>query len=337
MKKTFKYGILFIFITILTFISLTFISFNHNKVITASADQYLGQVQLGGDTIGIQIKTKVEIVGKYEIIKNDEKIKPWENSNISEGDFIYSVNDILINSNEDLNNIIMNTNNSSLNMVLLRNNDMIKTTINVVKNANDKNTIGLYIKDHITGIGTLTFVNTKTNKYGALGHSVSDALGTGNLYESSIKGIKKAVKGIPGEKFATLSPTEIGTIESNTNIGIFGEYKKTLTNEVVNVVKSEYVQKGKAQIVTVIDGNIIEKYDIEIIEVNKQNKEDIKGIKFKVTDKDLIEEAGGIIQGMSGSPIIQNGNLVGAVSHVVVNDPICGYGVFSEWMYYKTL
>ena len=214
---------------------------------------------------------------------------------------------------------------------------MIKTSINIVKNANNKNTIGLYIKDHITGIGTLTFVNKNTNKYGALGHSVSDALSTGKLYESSIKGIKKAIKGVPGEKFATLSPTEIGTIENNTNIGIFGEYKKELTYEIVNVVKSEHVQKGKAEIVTVIEGNIIKKYDIEIIEVNKQNKEDIKGIKFKVTDKELIEEAGGIIQGMSGSPIIQNGNLVGAVSHVVVNDPICGFGVFAEWMYYKTL
>ena len=332
MKKTLKYSV---FLILIAFISFLFIS--PNKVVAASTDQYLGQVQLGGDTIGIQIKTKVEIVGKYEIVINDEKIKPWENSDIQEGDYIYSVNDVLINSNNDLNNIISNTNNSCVNVVLLRNNEMIKTSINIVKNANNKNTIGLYIKDHITGIGTLTFVNKNTNKYGALGHSVSDALSTGKLYESSIKGIKKAIKGVPGEKFATLSPTEIGTIENNTNIGIFGEYKKELTNEIVNVVKSEHVQKGKAEIVTVIEGNIIKKYDIEIIEVNKQNKEDIKGIKFKVTDKELLEEAGGIIQGMSGSPIIQNGNLVGAVSHVVVNDPICGFGVFAEWMYYKTL
>ena len=97
------------------------------------------------------------------------------------------------------------------------------------------------------------------------------------------------------------------------------------------------LEKGKAEIVTVISGNIIKKYDIEIISVDKQNEESIKGIKFKVIDKELIEEAGGIVQGMSGSPIIQNGNLVGAVSHVVVNDPLCGYGVFAEWMYYKTL
>ena len=332
MKRALKSSVLFLFILV-----IIFLSFPSNKTVAVSTDQYLGQVQLGGDTIGIQIKTKVEIVGKYEIVVDNTKIKPWENSNIQEGDYIYSVNNSIINSNADLNNIINNTENDILNIVLLRDNEMIKTTINVLKNNNGKNTIGLYIKDHITGIGTLTFVNKANNKYGALGHSVSDALSNGKLYESSIKGVKKAVKGVPGEKFATLSPTEIGTIESNSEIGIFGEYKKTLTNEVVNVVKNEYVQKGKAQIVTVIEGNMIKKYDIEIIDVDKQDKESIKGIKFKVVDDALIEEAGGIIQGMSGSPIIQNGNLVGAVSHVVVNDPLYGFGVFAEWMYYRTL
>ena len=332
MKRALKSSVLFLFILV-----IIFLSFPSNKTVAVSTDQYLGQVQLGGDTIGIQIKTKVEIVGKYEIVVNNTKRKPWENSNIQEGDYIYSVNNSIINSNADLNNIINNTENNILNVVLLRDNEMIKTTINVLKNNNGKNTIGLYIKDHITGIGTLTFVNKANNKYGALGHSVSDALSNGKLYESSIKGVKKAVKGVPGEKFATLSPTEIGTIDSNSEIGIFGEYKKTLTNEVVNVVKSEYVQKGKAQIVTVIEGNMIKKYDIEIIDVDKQDKESIKGIKFKVVDDALIEEAGGIIQGMSGSPIIQNGNLVGAVSHVVVNDPLYGFGVFAEWMYYRTL
>ena len=332
MKKALKLSVLFLFLFL-----ISIISFPSKKVVAVSTDQYLGQVQLGGDTIGIQIKTKVEIVGKYEIVVNNEKLKPWENSDIKEGDYIYSVNAMIINSNSDLNNILNNIESNVLNITLIRDNEMIKTTINVLKNNNGKNSIGLYIKDHITGIGTLTFVNTTNNKYGALGHSVSDALSEGKLYESSIKGVKKAIKGVPGEKFATLSPTEIGTIESNTEIGIFGEYKKTLTNEVVNVVKSEYVQKGKAQIVTVIDGNIIKKYDIEIIDVDKQDKENIKGIKFKVIDDELIEEAGGIIQGMSGSPIIQNGNLVGAVSHVVVNDPSYGFGVFAEWMYYKTL
>ena len=180
-------------------------------------------------------------------------------------------------------------------------------------------------------------MNKETNKYGALGHSVSDALSNGELFESSIKGIKKAVKGIPGEKYATLSDEKIGTIHINNDIGIFGEFNKELKNENIKILKKEYVSTGKAQIVTVVSGNVIKKYDIEIIEVNKQTEEDIKGIKFKVVDEELINISGGVIQGMSGSPIIQNGCLVGAVSHVVVNDPTIGYGVFAEWMYYKTL
>ncbi len=332
MKKTLRFSILLI---ILLLISIFIIK--PSEVIATSSDKYVGQVQLGGDTIGIQLETKVEIVGKYEVNTADGKVKPWNKSNLREGDYIYSINNNIINKNDDLNEIVRSTMDSSLELVLIRDKEMITTTIDVVKNTNNVNSIGLYIKDHLSGIGTLTFVNLDTNKYGALGHSVSDSLSMGTLYESSIRGIKKAVKGVPGEKYATLSPTEIGTVNKNIDIGIFGEYSKKLDNEIVNVVKSNYVQKGDAQIVTVIEGNIIKKYDIKIIEVDKQNQSDVKGIKFKVIDEELINETGGIIQGMSGSPIIQNGNLIGAVSHVVVNDPLIGFGVFAEWMYYETL
>ena len=155
MKKTLKLSVLFLFI-----ILISIISFVPNNVIAVSTDQFLGQVQLGGDTIGIQIKTKVEIVGKYEIVVNNEKLKPWENSNINEGDYIYSVNNVIINSNSDLNNILNDYKGNILNITLIRDNELVKTTINVLKNNNGKNSIGLYIKDHITGIGTLTFVNT---------------------------------------------------------------------------------------------------------------------------------------------------------------------------------
>lgn len=335
MFKTFKKSILLL---VLTFV-FTIISFSNksiNQAVAISTDQYVGQVQLGGDTIGIQIKTNVEIVGKYEIVVQNEKNKPWEKADIEEGDYIYSIDNNIIKSNEDLNNYVKNTNNETLNLCLIRDDELINTQINVVKNANNVNSIGLYIKDHITGIGTLTFVNIDTMKYGALGHSVSDALSDGNLYESSIKGVKKAIKGVPGEKYATLSTDSIASICSNTNIGIFGTYDKQITNNIINVLKHQYVTTGPAQIVTVVSGNIIKSYDVEIVEVANQKNVDVKGIKFKVTDNELIEATGGIIQGMSGSPIIQNGSLVGAVSHVVVNDPLYGYGVFAEWMYYET-
>lgn len=331
MIKTLYKKILFLLLIILI---LPLFSFD--KVTAVSTDQYVGQVQLGGDTIGIQIKTNVEIIGKYDIIKDGNKIKPWENSDIKEGDFIYSVDNNIIKSNNDLNDYLKNTQKKSLNITLIRDNELINTSINIVKNNKNINTIGLYIKDHITGIGTLTFVNLETNKYGALGHSVSDGLSKGQLYDSTVKGIKKAIKGVPGEKYATLSKDSIGTIEKNINIGIFGDFNKELNNELINVLKAEKVNIGPAQIVTVLSGNIIKKYNIEIVNVEKQSINNIKGIKFKVTDDELISNSGGIIQGMSGSPIIQNGCLVGAVSHVVVNDPLYGYGVFAEWMYYQT-
>lgn len=330
--KTLKSIILLLIVTILSFVLFGF----NNNTIAASTDRYVGEVQLGGDTIGIQIKTNIEIVGKYDIVIDNEKIKPWINSDIEEGDYIYSLDDVVVKSNAELNEVLRTTKKSLINISLVRKDKMINTTINVIKNVNNINTIGLYVKDHIMGIGTLTFVNNETNKYGALGHSVADAFNNGYLYESSIKGIKKAVKGIPGEKYATLSSDKIGTIELNNDIGIFGTFDKKIANEKINILKRQYITIGDAEIVTVINGNIIKRYAIEIIEVAHQEEVNIKGIKFKVVDDELLSATGGIIQGMSGSPIIQNGCLVGAVSHVAVNDPSIGFGVFAEWMYYNT-
>lgn len=330
--KALKSIILLLLFTLLSFFVIGF----NNKTIAVSNDRYVGEVQLGGDTIGIKIKTNIEIVGKYDIVVNDVKIKPWENSDIEEGDYIYSIDNVVVKSNNELNEVLRTTRKSLVNISLIRKDKTINTSINVVKNANNINTIGLYIKDHIMGIGTLTFINNETKKYGALGHSVSNALSKGDLYESSIKGYKKAVKGIPGEKYATLSPDKIGTIDLNNEIGIFGYFNKQINNENIYVLKREFITLGEAEIVTVISGNVIKKYKIDIIELDKQKNVDIKGIKFKVVDEELLNSTGGIIQGMSGSPIIQNGYLIGAVSHVAVNDPSIGFGVFAEWMYYNT-
>lgn len=330
--KTFRSIILLLLLSLLSFFIFGF----NNETIAASTERYVGEVQLGGDTIGIKIKTNIEIVGKYDIVANGGKIKPWINSDIEEGDYIYSIDNIVVQTNSELNEVLRTTKKDLINITVIRKDKTINTSINVVKNSNNINTIGLYIKDHIVGIGTLTFINKETNKYGALGHSITDALSEGDLYESSIKGVKKAVKGIPGEKYATLSNEKIGDIEINNDIGIFGNFNKELNNESIFVLKRDFITTGSAEIITVVNGNIIKKYNIEIIDVAKQDNVDIKGIKFKVVDEELINQTGGIIQGMSGSPIIQNGCLVGAVSHVAVNDPSIGFGVFAEWMYYNT-
>lgn len=330
MKKIFRSLILLVIFTISLY------SYNVNNNVISASSEYVGEVQLGGDTIGLQINTNVEIVGKYEVVSSAGKLKPWEKSNIQKGDFIYSVENVLIKTNDELNQLIKNTNKLNLNINIVRKDEIINTNIEVVKNKNNENSIGLYVKDHITGIGTLTFVNLKTNKYAALGHNVSNALSKGNIYESSIKGIKKAVKGIPGEKYATLSNEKIGTIENNINIGVFGSYTGNKKSDTINVIKAENVQLGPAEVITVLNGNIKKTYKVNIVSLEKQDIDSVKGIKIEICDNNLIEEAGGIIQGMSGSPIIQNGNLVGAVSHVVVNDPHVGFGVYAEWMYYHT-
>lgn len=306
------------------------------KDVIASNDQ-IANVVLGGDTIGLHIKTKVMIVGKYEVATNDGNVKPWDNSNILDGDQIYSIDNNYVKSNNDLNEIIKSTTKSKVSLVIIRDDELIETEINIVKNENNINSLGLYIKDHITGIGTLTFINPETKIYASLGHNVNDGLNEGNILDSSIKGIKKGTKGVPGEKYAIIGKDNIGTITCNNNVGVFGEYNNPISKNTIPLIKASNVKKGKAQIATVINGNNIEYFDIEIVEVAKQNSPDVKGIKFKITDEKLIEETGGIIQGMSGSPIIQNDCLVGAVSHVIVNEPTSGYGVFAEWMYSNTL
>lgn len=335
MKKILRFILLFVLC--LCFLGFPSDTYAYQSSEVSKTIDKIGDVIIGGDTIGLRIKTNVTIVGKYNVLTNNGNIEPWKNSDIRDGDIIYSANNYLVKSNDDFNQLIKNLKTDKLSLVLIRDDEMINTYIDVVQNEKGLNSIGLYIKDHITGIGTLTFINPKTNKFASLGHNVSDSSNEGSIYESSIKGIKKGTRGVPGEKYAILGNNEIGIICKNCNVGVFGDYAKTSNNEVVPLIKASSVKKGKAQIATVINGNEIKYYDIEIEEVDKQKETDIKGIKFKIVDQELIEITGGVIQGMSGSPIIQNGCLVGAVSHVIVNDPSLGYGVFAEWMYYNTL
>lgn len=333
MKKIFK-KILILLLALFVFT----ININKKEINTINKNNVLGEVLLGGDTIGLNISTKVTVIGKYKIETKENTYKPWNNTNIQEGDFIYKLNDKEIKKSTDISSYLSEINDDSVDITIIRKNKTITSKIDVVKNINEKNTIGLYIKDRIVGLGTLTFINPKTKIYASLGHSVDDALNDGFITTSKIKGIKKGVRGIPGEKFASILKEKIGEIKLNSQIGVFGKYNSSLDDKsTINIVSSNEVKVGKAQILTVITGNLIEYFDIYITEVNRQSVENIKGIKFTVTDRKLLDKTGGIIQGMSGSPIIQNDSLVGAVSHVIVNNPSSGYGVFSEWMYYKTL
>ena len=164
--------------------------------------------------------------------------------------------------------------------------------------------------------------------------AINQVINYGGITNSNISGIVKGERGKPGEKEAVLDKEEIGIIDTNNRFGIFGTLNNLTSDkyQLIEVGNISDVKEGVAYITTVLEGNKKETFEIEIIEVNNQFYEDIKGIKFKVTDEDLIARTGGIIQGMSGSPIVQEGKLVGAVSHVLINDSTIGYGVFAQWM-----
>ena len=186
----------------------------------------------------------------------------------------------------------------------------------------------------------MTFYNPETHSYGALGHAMSDSkldseslLQEGSIYESNVTSIKKATSQSSGNKIADISNVEIGSINSHSQFGIYGTYNYDISNrEMMETATIEETKLGKAYFLTVLEGNEIVKCEIEITKLNSQDTVKEKGIEFTVTDKEVIEKANGIVQGMSGSPIIQNNKIVGCVTHVSGNNPMTGYGLYIDWM-----
>ena len=294
----------------------------------------------GGDSIGLQLNTGIYITGKYDVETESGSVSPWEKSDLEVGDKIVEVNGRAVTKIADLQEILSKCETEQdLLLKLKRENQYIMTTIRVVKAKTGKMSIGLYVKDEVLGVGTLTFIVQKDMKYAALGHSViaEELRGDiGVITTSTIRGIRKSLPGIPGEKHATLSTTSIGTIEKNTTIGIFGKITNSTSfpnEKPLQIAHPNEVVLGDAEIWTVINGTQKERYAVKVVELKKQTTTCIKSIKIKITDPRLLNSTGGIIQGMSGSPIIQNNKIIGAISHVVVDSPEYGYGVYAMWMY----
>lgn len=316
--------IIFIFFSLLIFIN--------TLNIKANDDIY---VIPGGESIGLKIETGVEVVGKYSVLTIDGKVNPWSDSKIEAGDYIIEVNNELISNNEQLISKIKKCN-KTCNLKIKRQNEYFNTTIQVVKTTTNESSIGLYVKDKMLGIGTLSFV--LNNKFASLGHGIYENnklidVHKGELSYSNVLSIKKATLNQAGEKRAALSKEPIGTINYIKDSGVYGVFNKKLNKNHIKLAKTTDVKNGKALLCTVLNGNKVEEFDIEIIETKAQSHVDSKGIKIKVTDSKLLNETGGIVQGMSGSPIIQNGKLVGIVSHVTLENPAVGYAVYAEWMY----
>ncbi len=288
---------------------------------------YSDYIVAGGDNIGIQIKMDtVLVIGTYDI----EGIDPATKAGLKVGDRIEKINDKQVSSVADITNLLTNNRSNTIEIGYVRNGKSKKTELTLINGQS-----GLYLKDTISGIGTLTFIDPETKKFGALGHEIVDSTNgelvdvqSGKIFSSTIHSITKSRDGIPGEKNATFhSGNSLGEIKENTNKGIFGVYDSNFsTQKLYKVASTEDIKLGDAYIRTVVDGNQIQEYKIRIMKVS-ETKDNTKNIVFQIIDTDLLEETGGIIQGMSGSPIIQGDYIVGAVTHVVVNDPEKGYGI----------
>lgn len=295
-----------------------------------------------GKAIGMKLYTDgVLVVGMSEI----EGKKPYENSGIKEGDIIIEINQNQIDTTEELMEEVNKSNGKNISIKYMRDEETITTSIRPVKNSENQYKLGLWVRDAAAGVGTLTFYEPDSGMFGTLGHGILDIdtsnlikIANGELVTTNILSITKGEKGKPGEIRGTIeSGYTIGEISKNTSFGVFGKItnlaQASISNsEAIEICAREEIKTGKAQIICELENGKIEYYDIEIQKIFLNNNKNNKSMLIKVTDQRLIEKTGGIIQGMSGAPIIQNEKFVGAVTHVLVNDPTMGYGVFADIM-----
>lgn len=290
---------------------------------------YSDYIYASGKSIGINIKLKgIMVVGLYEV----NGVSPGVITKINLGDRIIKVNNNEVNSIKEMTDAISKSNNKdSVEITYLRNNKEYKTNLELI-NDNGIYKTGLYVKDTISGVGTLTYIDPGTMMYGALGHEIIDKntktivdIDDGKIFKSSVTGITKSTNGNPGSKNALYyNDVVYGNINKNTHSGIFGNFSANTDN--LKLYKVSNPVLGDAKILTVIDSDTIKEYSINITKINEFKE--TKNILFDITDTELLNKTGGIVQGMSGSPIIQGDNIVGSVTHVVVDNPEKGYGIY---------
>ena len=301
-------------------------------IIPINVFAYSKYVIPGGETIGIEVNSKGILVVDFYKVNNHFIAKE---AGFEIGDRIIKVENIEVNSINEMLNIIKNINKKNINFLIERNNTNLELNLKLTK-ENDIIKTGLYVKDKINGIGTITYIDPETKIYGSLGHEIVESktlsrfeIKDGNIYEASVQSIIKSKRGVAGEKNAITNKNNLyGTVKENELTGIYGTYTKEINKDLIEI--SDTITTGEAYIKTVIKDDVVEDFKINILQVDKKSK--TKNILFEITDSKLLKETGGIIQGMSGSPIIQNNKLVGAVNYVIVNDTSKGYGIFITTM-----
>lgn len=312
------------------------------KKITVKEDR---QVWLGGQAVGVAMYTNGLFVTDTVAVENAEGkfITPAANAGIRKGDYIVSANGIKLDDVSTMDAVLKACNGEKITLGVQRDGTNFEVMITPVKSIEDqKYRLGLWMRDSAAGLGTVTYVDTRDNHYMALGHAICDgdsgkvlAVGNGRIVDCTISSVQKGTKGNAGELKGSfgVGAQVLGTIEENTQFGLKGTVDETFQKgELVKLGSKELVHEGAAEIYSTVDGTGVKKYQIEIVHVNDQTHPQEKSMVIKVTDPVLLEKTGGIVQGMSGSPIVQDGKLIGAVTHVMLSDSARGYGIFIDWM-----
>ncbi|MGL4654714.1 MAG: SpoIVB peptidase [Sarcina sp.] len=328
---------------------------NGNSTKSALATENVGskerlKVYAGGENIGIKISTKGVLAVAFSDIESMEgKVvkSPAELSNINLGDVILKINGKEISTSKELLGVVGESKTGIVELTIDRNGNVINKKVNLIKNKKGDYKLGLWVRDSTAGIGTMTFFDDKTGVYGGLGHPITDSetekiisVGDGKLVKSTVVNVRKGEVGSPGELKGIFNNDRValGTVGKNTSTGIYGvvneknasQYKSD--DRFYEVAFKEEIKVGPAKIITTIDEGGPRYYDISIEKILDTVKGPNKNMLIKVTDPELLAKTGGIVQGMSGSPIIQDGKIVGAVTHVLVNRPNIGYGIYIENM-----
>lgn len=306
-------------------------------VFYVNAEEQPQKVYLGGQSFGVKFYSDGVIIINLENYYDGIKyVCPAKESGLKINDIITEANGKSIKTNEELSGVLSNCNGEEVSLKIKRNNNIIEKKITPVKNTAGMYLIGAWIRDSCAGIGTITYYDAKNNYFAALGHGICDndtsylmPLEHATVLSASISGVSKSISGKAGSLNGYFKDETLGNLTKNTPIGIFGtpEENYSYKQKQIEIAQTNEIKAGKASILTTIKGNDVEEFEIEITRICNKNKDSNENFIIRITDDRLLEECGGIVQGMSGSPIIQNGKLVGAVTHVFLNKPQEGFGI----------
>lgn len=297
-----------------------------------------------GRAVGIKLFSDgVVVVGTSEVATDTGNVNPAKDCGLKEGDIITHINATEVDSIEEVSALLQELEGQTMSIRAIRDDKQVQLTAQAVLCSSDSTyKLGAWIRDSMAGIGTVTYVDPDSGAFGALGHGINDVdtallmpLEEGTILPATVVGVNKGQAGTPGQlKGSFDSSGFLGSLQANTSSGIFGQLESVnwADGQAVEVAQNSQVHTGKATILSNISGDQVEEYEIEIVKIFPDSQQDGRDYLITVTDQRLLETTGGIVQGMSGSPILQDGRFIGAVTHVLINDPSCGYGISAQRM-----